>query len=192
MDVRKASTSGILASNLEGVFQGSMTITSVRRGSISSTWSTVCQSLYPSETTGSLLRPEMDNIFDNKNMDTIFILVLLPYLIAKSFIVWGETVEFDDFPGSIPIGLSVALTYVLLILATWRQQYRLVIPLLAISASQLLAIKDGSYNAFLQSSVWAGIYLFGIFLERGLKADFTGLLCTALVVSTGVTFFQSL
>lgn len=125
-------------------------------------------------------------------MDTIFILVLLPYLIAKSFIVWGETVEFDDFPGSIPIGLSVALTYVLLILATWRQQYRLVIPLLAISASQLLAIKDGSYNAFLQSSVWAGIYLFGIFLERGLKADFTGLLCTALVVSTGVTFFQSL
>lgn len=75
----------------------------------------------------------------------------------------------------------------------WNSQYRDALPLLAISAFQVLAIKDGSYNAFLQSSALIGFFLLaGIFLRRGLKRDFTGIGCVALALSTSVTFFQSL
>lgn len=125
-------------------------------------------------------------------MNLDLILILLPYLLAKGLVIWGEEAEFEDFPGSIAIGTSLVFTYFLLIFSAWNLQYRLLPPLLAISAFQLLAIKDGSYNAFLQSSALIGIFLLGIFLQRGLKRDFTGLACIALTFSTGATFLQSL
>lgn len=134
----------------------------------------------------------MDNIFDNKIMKRDFLLVLLPYLLAKGLIIWGEVVEFDDFPASIFVGIGILLTYLLLIFNVWNSEYRLLFPLLAISAFQLVAVKDGSYNAFLQTSALIGFLLLGIFLQRGLRMDFTGLVCGGLALSTGVVFLQSI
>lgn len=121
--------------------------------------------------------------------DILFI--LLPYLVAKTAIIYGETSEFDDFPAVTTLVISLLLTYLLLAYTFWKGRYSHALPLLAISAMQLLSIKDGSYNAFFQTSILIEIFILGTLFRAPQNLDLTNLGFGALFVSTGYTILQS-
>ena len=118
--------------------------------------------------------------------------VLIPYLLIKGLIIWGESPEFDDFPAALFLGLSLVATYALILYNGWNLQSRILFPLLAISSLQLVSVKDGTYNGFLQTSVAVELFIVGILLNRGLKLDITTLGLGVLAASTGITILQSL
>lgn len=119
-------------------------------------------------------------------------LVLIPYLAAKSLILFAESPEFDDFPSSMSISVSLGSVYFLLVLSAFGGQYSVLFPLLAISSLQLVSVKDGSYTGFLQTSGLIGVFILSIWLKKGWKMNLFTAGLVLLTASTGFTFLQSI
>jgi len=86
-------------------------------------------------------------------MNSALTIALVVYVFAKLIVLYGEYPEFDDFPDTGLILSGVLLVVLGIALNVWRKNYDTLNYLLLISALQLLAVKSGTYDSFLQLAV---------------------------------------